>query len=398
MAHVVMCWELGGDLGHVARMRPLAESLRARGHRVSFVVRETLAAGRLLDPAHYAWLQAPLQPDLVSPVYAPTLNFTQIMHNVGFHEHKALVGRMRAWRNLYDALKPDLLVFDHSPTALLAARGQRVKRILLGTGFGIPPATEPLPPFDTETGASGLETSELEILERINAALKTFGVERLKRIADIYQADASLLFTLKELDHYPQRQNGDYWGPPAQGGGSRPDWPEGAGKRVFAYLKPFKTLPALLETLGQAGHRTLIYMSRQDGHPQATSGRLHYADKPVDLVQAVTGERSRHLPLGPRHHKCHAARRQTSVALASQHRAAHAGGPGSRHGRGSRGPGIGTGRHAGEVPATPGRTGPHRRCPRFRGTLRRPRGRKEPRTLRCPGGEIVRLLIQTEAP
>lgn len=287
MAHVVMCWELGGDLGHVARMRPLAEALRGRGHRVSFIARETLAAGRLLDPAHYAWLQAPLQPDAISAPYAPTLNFTQIMHNVGFHDHKAIVGRMRAWRNLYAALRPDLLVFDHSPTALLAARGLPVKRILLGTGFGIPPATEPLPPFDTETVTSGLETSEREILERINAALKVFGVERLKRIADIYQADASLLFSLKELDHYPQRQDGDYWGPPAQGGGSHPDWPEGTGKRVFAYLKPFKTLPALLETLGQASHRTLIYMSRHDASRQAVSGRLRYADKPVDLVQAV---------------------------------------------------------------------------------------------------------------
>ena len=287
MAHIVMCWELGGDLGHVARMRPLAEALRTRGHRVSFIVRETLAAGRLLDPAHYAWLQAPLQPDAVSPAYAPTLNFTQIMHNVGFHDYRAIVGRVRAWRNLFDALKPDLLVFDHSPTALLAARGLPVKRILLGTGFGIPPAVAPLPPFDAGVEATGLETSEWEIMERINAALKTFGVERIKRIADIYQADASLLFTFKELDHYPQRQNGDYWGPPAQGGGSRPAWPEGPGKRVFAYLKPFNTLPPLLETLAQTGHSTLIYMSRQDGPRQTDDSRLRYADAPVDLKQAV---------------------------------------------------------------------------------------------------------------
>ena len=287
MTHVVMCWELGGDLGHVARMRPLAESLHARGHRVSFIVREALAAGRLLDPAHYAWLQAPLQPDAVPQVYAPTLNFTQIMHNVGFHDHRAIVGRMRAWRNLFDALKPDLLVFDHSPTALLAARGLPVKRILLGTGFGIPPAVAPLPPFETDTATSALEASEQEIMERINTALKVFGVERLRRIADIYQADASLLFTFKELDHYPQRQNGDYWGPPAQGSGERPAWPEGAGKRVFAYLKPFKTLPSLLETLAQAGHSTLIYMSRHGGAPPTGTGRLRYSTAPVDLMQAV---------------------------------------------------------------------------------------------------------------
>ncbi len=30
MANIVMCWELGGDLGHVARMKPLAEALSKR--------------------------------------------------------------------------------------------------------------------------------------------------------------------------------------------------------------------------------------------------------------------------------------------------------------------------------------------------------------------------------
>src|SRR5690242_6537649 len=75
MAHIVMCWELGGDLGHVARMRPLAESLRLRGHRVTFIVREPLAAARLLDPAHYTWLQAPVHMEAVSPAFAPTRNF-----------------------------------------------------------------------------------------------------------------------------------------------------------------------------------------------------------------------------------------------------------------------------------------------------------------------------------
>ena len=197
MAHAVMCWELGGDLGHVARMRPLAEALRQRGHRVTFIVREPLAAGRLLDPAHYSWLQAPVHMDAVASAFVPTRNFSQILHNVGFHSEAALLGRMRAWRAMFEALKPDLLVFDHSPTALLAARGLTLKRIVLGTGFGVPPAVEPLPPFDTANATPELAAAEQRITARINAALCSLGVERLARLADLYQADASLLFTLK---------------------------------------------------------------------------------------------------------------------------------------------------------------------------------------------------------
>ena len=287
MAHAVMCWELGGDLGHVARMRPLAEALRRRGHRVTFIVREPLAAGRLLDPAHYAWLQAPVHMEGVSPAFTPTRNFSQIMHNVGFHNQDAIVGRMRAWRGLFDNLKPDLLVFDHSPTALLAARGLGVKRILLGTGFGIPPATEPLPPFDPRDATPELAAAEKQVTGRINDALRLLGVERLTKLADLYQGDGSLLFTLKELDHYPQRQSGDYWGPPMQDGGIAPAWVEAPGKRVFAYLKPFENLPSLLETFQQAGHSTLIYMSRRNGPLPAAEGKLRWSTAPVDLKQAA---------------------------------------------------------------------------------------------------------------
>lgn len=287
MAHVVMCWELGGDLGHVARMRPLAAALYARGHRVSFIVRETLAASRLLDPAEYTWLQAPLQAEAVSPGFAPTLSFAHILHNVGFHAPNAIAGRIRGWRNLFDALKPDLLVFDHSPTALLAARGLTAKRILLGTGFGIPPALSPLPAFDVGTQTADLDAAEKDLVARINETQDIFGTERLGQLSDIYQADAQLLFTLKELDHYPQRQTGDYWGPPIQEGGRAPMWPEGEGKRVFAYLKPFETLPSLLDTLKQAGHPTLIYMSRRDTDGRIEGGKLAYVDAPVDLKQAV---------------------------------------------------------------------------------------------------------------
>ncbi len=289
MARIVMCWELGGDLGHVARLKPLAEALHARGHEVSFIVRETIGAERLLDPAKFRWLQAPIQSEVVRPGKLPTLNFTQVMHNVGFHDMRALLGRLRAWRNLYDALDADLLVFDHSPTALLAARGHRAKRILLGTGFGVPPVTYPLPPFLSGTDLAALKAEEDVIAARINEALTAFGAPGIGRVAELYASDAKVLFTLKELDHYGARSDVEYWGPTAQDTGLAPDWPAADGRRVFAYLKPFKTLPALLSTLKQAGHPTLVYL--KEATPETVreyaSDRMHFTPKPVDLRRTV---------------------------------------------------------------------------------------------------------------
>ena len=289
MAHVVMCWELGGDLGHVARMKPLAEALAARGHRVSFIVRETLPAESLLDPKRFRWFQAPFQTEVVIPAMVPTLSFAQVMHNTGFHRPQAILGRLKAWRNLFARLEPDLLVFDHSPTALVAARGLKTRRVVLGTGFGIPPELSPLPPFDANETGVDLKPIEERITAGINEALKALDAPPINGLGDIYTAQASLLFTLKELDHYPQRTGGEYWGPSRQETGVPPRWPEKKGRRVFAYLKPFKTLPSLLTALKESGHPTLVYLGKgsEDARKEYAGGSLSFSDQPVDLGRAV---------------------------------------------------------------------------------------------------------------
>lgn len=288
MARIVMCWELGGDLGHVARMKPLAEALQARGHHVDFIVRECLPAERLLDPKRFRWFQAPFQTEAVAGQFNPARSLAQVMHNTGFHAARNLTGRIRAWRALYTLLQPDLLVFDHSPTAMLAARGLHILRLVLGTGFGIPPAQHPLPYFGAEPDAE-LKSAEDRITAVTNEALKDLGDTPLSRLADIYDAEARVFFTFRELDHYPQRDAGDYWGITRQDAGVTPVWPAMEGRRVFAYLKPFDTLPTLLATLRNAGHPTLVYLGKgaEGIAKQFAGGSLAFSDRPVDLKAAV---------------------------------------------------------------------------------------------------------------
>lgn len=291
MTHIVMCWELGGDLGHVARMKPLAEALHRHGHRVSFIVRECLPAERLLDPGHFRWFQAPYQSEAVPDHRMPTRNMADVMYNTGFHASRNLAGRIRAWRALFAMLDPDLLVFDHSPTALLAARGLGIPRTILGTGFSIPPSMSPFPTFTGEDAGPDLTGSEAQITVTVNDVLESLGEAPIARLADIYTAEANVFFTFRELDHYPARDAGDYWGAAQQDTGVDPRWPPGTGKRVFAYLKPFKTLTALLATLRDAGHPTLIYLGKggEDIRKEFTGGNLAFSDRPVDLRATVAG-------------------------------------------------------------------------------------------------------------
>ena len=290
MAHIVMCWELGGDLGHVARMKPLAEALHRHGHRVSFILRECLPAERLLDPESFRWFQAPYQSEAVPDPRIPTRNMAEVMYNTGFHNSRNLAGRVRAWRALFALLDPDLLVFDHSPTALLAARGLKIPRVILGTGFGIPPLVSPFPVFDADAAHPDLAGSEARITATVNSVLESMGEAPLARLADIYTAEANVFFTFRELDHYPIRDAGDYWGPTRQDAGIPTAWPGGTGKRVFAYLKPFDTLPDLLKTLQESGCPTLIYLGKGADaarHQFRAASNLAFSEQPVDLKLAV---------------------------------------------------------------------------------------------------------------
>jgi hypothetical protein len=60
MASIVFCWELGAALGHAGRLKALAAPLVARGHAVSFVLRDLVHTRRLLSGTGIPVYQAPL--------------------------------------------------------------------------------------------------------------------------------------------------------------------------------------------------------------------------------------------------------------------------------------------------------------------------------------------------
>ena len=46
MAKILMCWEMGAGLGHLAVLKPIAVELIQRGHRVSLALRNLSLAPR----------------------------------------------------------------------------------------------------------------------------------------------------------------------------------------------------------------------------------------------------------------------------------------------------------------------------------------------------------------
>src|SRR5690348_11039341 len=103
------------------QIAPLANALARVGHRVFAAVRDVGRAPLALDrgvrllPASFAVSRGGTR--------RAAHTFAHVLAEVGWDDPRQLAARTQAWRNIYALTRPDLIVFDHSPTALLAARG-----------------------------------------------------------------------------------------------------------------------------------------------------------------------------------------------------------------------------------------------------------------------------------
>src|SRR4030042_6983406 len=291
MAKIVFTWELGSGMGHVMPYLSIVKALHTKGHEIIFILRD-LGQSKLISEMYRAtFFQEPVKiSPIINPIKEP-LTYVHVLHNNGFNDLGVLNGMVEGWRALFNTIKPDLVIFDHSPTALLAARGYAFKKIHMGGGFTIPAHVYPLPNLRLwlKTDTEILQHDEDDILATINKLLHKLRLAPLNQITDLFAGDPQVLHTLKELDPYKERKNGNYYGAWIDPGGEKPLWPEGKGKKIFAYLKPFPTLPSLLTTLLKLKSPSIIYIDKLGDKlkKQFTSPTLRFADKPQDMSKIL---------------------------------------------------------------------------------------------------------------
>ena len=296
---VFFCWELGGGRGHLMQMLPLAEDLARNGHEVFMVLRDLDRAAEVYGHAGVSLLAAPAwSPGARGAVREP-VTYARFLLNVGFGDDGGLVGRASAWLNLFRRFRPDLIVFDHAPTALLASRAVPARRALIGSGFCCPPdhidarGTWAVlrPRLAAMADPSALADDERRLLSRMNWVLRKWKVPTLERLGSLYgDVDENFLTTLPELDHFRVEDRGGtaYWGPvltPPPAPGSDPQWPASGGPRVFAYLKNSPTVADVLGALATADAATVAFVDglAPELRRRFESGTLHLADRALDL-------------------------------------------------------------------------------------------------------------------
>ena len=249
MSRILFAWELGENYGHLSTLLPLARLLRQRKHEPVFVVRDLAVASALLGK-EFSYLQAPMPSDSIRQPRVP-VSYADILSGSGFGKRDALAGILHAWQVLFALVKPDMVVAQFAPTAIVAARQASIPSLQMDTGFECPPEVKPYPCF-----RPWMKITREALLEREEELLQTINVVcgwRAEDIRTALRADLSLLITLQELDHYSGRRGGRYIGPIfSHNTGEVLAWQSTTGKRVFVYLRPFPELRALLAELRQS--------------------------------------------------------------------------------------------------------------------------------------------------
>lgn len=292
MAHISFCWELGGGLGHAGRIRSLALPLIARGHRVSLVLRDLVLPRRLLADLALPAFQAPLWLHSVSGLPPQPASLAEILLGCGYLDPEGLAGLCGGWRALFARERPDLIVADYAPTAVLAARSLGLRSAAVGPGFSVPPAAAPLPQFalQGEVAPARLAAAEARLLASANAVLAAHGAAPLAQACELLRGDEALLCTWPELDHYGRAGPAEWLGPnlPVDAGVA-PDWPGGEGPRAFVYFpQPAPEQADCLAALLRQGCRVLCYMPAVAAGkpPPVEHPALRYARAPVALARA----------------------------------------------------------------------------------------------------------------
>ena len=292
MSRILLAWELGGGFGHLAPFLSLAPRLLARGHTLHIAAREIAGACRAVGDLPITLHQAPLCLSTYSGLQEPPLNFAEILMRYGYLDPPMLRAMITAWRTLLDMTRAELLIADHAPTALLAARLSGMPTAVIGTPFSVPPDLHPTPNMRpwVEVPAARLADSDARVLAVVNTALPA-GAEPVTAIRAIFSGAAQFFLGVPETDPYGPRDAAIYVGPSNRGTGTAlPAWPDGPGKRVLVYLRgDYRHAEATMNALAARGARVIAYVPGADQKlvQLMTTLGVAVAAEPVDMVRLL---------------------------------------------------------------------------------------------------------------
>ncbi len=287
MSRMLFAWELGAGVGHLSAFRQIAEVLIRRGHELTAAVRDLAGAAMVFEGLPVRLLPAPACSRNYGGLADPPLNYAEILMRYGYIDAAMLSALLRGWQDLLELAAAELLIADHAPTALLAARASGIRRCTFGNAFSVPPEMSPSPNMRDWLAVppERLAGSDRLVTDTINAARSAH--PPLTAVHQLFEGSHRLFVGIPELDPYGPREAANYLGLLAGRSGSRRvEWPEGDGPRLFAYLRQdYPHIDGCLAALSACGARCVVNLSggRPDLLAKHSGPRLSFTAGHVDM-------------------------------------------------------------------------------------------------------------------
>jgi hypothetical protein len=257
---ILLAGELSRGVATANRLLPLAAALAGRGHEI------TLALPPPLNTALAASVGVPTRESPVWGLPPPpgfiAISYADLLQLGGYATPGSLNPLLDGWSALLTQTTPDLLISDFAPTAMLAARLAGVKQAAVGDGYSLPPPGRPMPllrPW-AEIAPGAAADAEGRVLAVIDACLMGRNARGVRALRDLFRGAPSFLCTFPELDHYPIRADGEWYGEVFQvAAGPQGEWPKGQGERIYIDLDArHPAIGPLIEVLARLGLPTLL--------------------------------------------------------------------------------------------------------------------------------------------
>lgn len=262
---VLCAWEMGSGMGHLVRLRPFVDASLSAGSEVVLASGELERVRGVYGDRPIRLFKAPRFVD--QPRRQDPLSWAEYVLS-WYQSADRLVSFLLAWRSIFDAVRPDLVICDAAPTALLAGFGAPWLTWAVGAPFFMPRADLPFFGLYPNVAPSAevsrrLKHSQARLLAVVRESMQLASMSPISGLSDISGClDQQLLTTVPEFDYFGKRPVGDYLGmPPSLGEGiALPAWPGSSPLKIFAYLKDLgRGLERFLRDLEAQGYAALVY-------------------------------------------------------------------------------------------------------------------------------------------
>jgi Glycosyltransferase family 28 C-terminal domain len=289
MSRIVFCWEMGDDFGHLGNFYPIVKLLSTHGHEIIILVKEIGKVGHFNWPERVKIIPSPqLKLGVVKPRL--TTCFADILLSQGYGSVEMLKYAAIAWKNIFDLIQPDIIVFDHAPTALLSVRGKKIAKIITSYSFITPPAGS-LPvnyrPWETPNN-NAMNDAENIAIDNINQVAKILDLVLINHSSDLFDVDKTIIYGYREIDIYRTFRTAEsYTGSLIAKTNFQPaKWKKDTAIKIFAYLKyGYKQSDMMLSILSELQANVICFYSGAsiEDCQQYSSSHQCVSNSPFDL-------------------------------------------------------------------------------------------------------------------